>query len=95
VAMETGQIVIIKSDLNDLITAIRLSKATFSKVKQNLFFALFYNTLGIPIAAGALAGLGITLRPEFAGLAMALSSVSVITSSLLLKGFKNQAARIA
>lgn len=88
VALETGQIVIIKNNLLDIITAIRLSKATFSKVKQNLFFALFYNTLGIPIAAGALAGLGITLRPEFAGLAMALSSVSVVTSSLLLKGFK-------
>lgn len=88
VALETGQIVIIKNNLLDLITAIRLSKATFTKVKQNLFFALFYNTLGIPIAAGALAGIGLTLRPEFAGLAMALSSVSVITSSLLLKNFK-------
>lgn len=90
VALETGQIVIIKNNLLDLITAIRLSKATFSKVKQNLFFALFYNTLGIPIAAGVLSGIGITLRPEFAGLAMALSSVSVVTSSLLLKNFRKK-----
>jgi len=88
VALETGQIVIIKNNLLDLITAIRLSKATFSKVKQNLFFALFYNTLGIPIAAGIFAGIGLSLRPELAGLAMALSSVSVVTSSLLLKNFK-------
>ena len=88
VALEAGQIVIIKNNLLDLITAIKLSRATFGKVKQNLFFALFYNTLGIPIAAGVLSGIGIVLRPEFAGLAMALSSVSVITSSLLLKGFK-------
>lgn len=90
VALETGQIVIIKNNLLDLITAIRLSKATFNKVKQNLFFALFYNTLGIPIAAGVLSGIGIILRPEFAGLAMALSSVSVVTSSLLLKNFKTE-----
>lgn len=89
VALETGQIVIIKNNLMDIMTAIRLSRATFQKVKQNLFFALFYNTLGIPIAAGVLAGLGVTLRPEFAGLAMALSSVSVVTSSLLLKNFKS------
>lgn len=89
IAMETGQIVIIKNNLSSLITAIELSKATFKKVKQNLFFALFYNTLGIPIAAGVFAGFGLSLKPEFAGLAMALSSVSVITSSILLKNFKS------
>ncbi|MEI6039760.1 MAG: heavy metal translocating P-type ATPase [Candidatus Berkelbacteria bacterium] len=88
VALENGQIVIIKNDLINIITAIELSRKTFSKVKQNLFFALFYNTLGIPIAAGAFAGLGLVLRPEFAGLAMALSSISVVTSSILLKSFK-------
>lgn len=88
IALETGQIIIIKNDLISLITAIELSRKTFSKVKQNLFFALFYNTLGIPIAAGVFAGIGLVLRPEFAGLAMALSSVSVVTSSIFLKSFK-------
>ena len=88
VALETGQIIIIKNDLMNIITAIELSKKTFSKVKQNLFFALFYNVLGIPIAAGVFVGIGLVLRPEFAGLAMALSSVSVVTNSLLLKYFK-------
>ncbi len=90
VAMETGGIVIIKNDLRDVINAIRLSKKTMGKIKQNLFFALFYNIIGIPIAARALIGVGIVLRPELAGLAMALSSVSVVTNSLLLKGFHPQ-----
>ncbi|MEK7607153.1 MAG: heavy metal translocating P-type ATPase [Patescibacteria group bacterium] len=87
VAIESAGIVIIKDDLRDVVSAIRLSKETMVKVKQNLFFSLFYNVAGIPIAARALAGFGIILRPELAGLAMALSSVSVITNSLLLKGF--------
>ncbi len=87
VAMETGGIVIIKSDLRDVVNAISLSKKTMGKVRQNLFFALFYNVIGIPIAARALIGIGIVLRPELAGLAMAFSSVSVVTNSLLLKGF--------
>jgi len=88
VAIETGNIVLLKNDLLDLVTAIRLSKATFNKIKQNLFFAMIYNILGIPIAAGLFSSYGLTLRPELAGLAMALSSVSVVTNSLLLKGFK-------
>ncbi|MBI4268325.1 copper-translocating P-type ATPase [Candidatus Uhrbacteria bacterium] len=87
VAMETGGIVIVKNDLRDVITAIQLSKETLSKIRQNLFFALFYNIIGIPIAARLFAGLGIILRPELAGLAMAFSSVSVVTNSLLLRGF--------
>ncbi|MSR85615.1 copper-translocating P-type ATPase [Candidatus Uhrbacteria bacterium] len=90
IAMETGGIVIIKNDLRDVMNAIRLSKKTMSKIRQNLFFALFYNIIGIPIAARALIGVGIVLRPELAGLAMALSSVSVVTNSLLLKGFHPQ-----
>jgi Cu+-exporting ATPase len=85
VAMETGGIIIMKNDLNDVMNAIMLSKETVGKIKQNLFFSLFYNVLGIPIAAGALISFGIILKPEFAGLAMALSSVSVVTNSLLLK----------
>lgn len=79
VAIETGGIVLIKDDLRDVFKAIRLSKMTMSKIKQNMFWALFYNSVGIPIAAFGL------LRAEFAGLAMALSSVSVVLNSLLLK----------
>ncbi len=88
VAMEAGGIVIMKNDLRDVVHAITLSKKTMAKVRQNLFFALFYNIAGIPIAARAFIGLGIVLRPELAGLAMALSSVSVVMNSLLLKGFR-------
>lgn len=88
VAMETGGIVIIKNNLNDVLTAIDLSKETMSKVKQNLFFALFYNVIGIPIAARIFSGFGLVLKPELAGLAMALSSISVVSNSLLLKNFK-------
>src|SRR3989337_4503156 len=74
VAMETGGIVIIKNDLRDVVHAIDLSKETMWKIKQNMFFALFYNVLGIPIAARLFVGIGLVLKPELAGLAMALSS---------------------
>lgn len=88
VAMETGGIVIMKNDLRDVATAIKLSRSTMGKIKQNMFFALFYNVIGIPIAARVFVGFGLILRPELAGLAMALSSVSVVLNSLLLRGFK-------
>lgn len=88
VAMETGGIVIIKNDLRDVVSAIELSKETLSKIKQNMFFALFYNVVGIPIAARVFIGLGLVLKPELAGFAMALSSISVVSNSLLLKQFK-------
>jgi len=88
VAMETGGIVIIKNDLRDVLTAISLSRDTMGKIKQNMFFALFYNVIGIPIAARLFAGFGLVLRPELAGLAMAFSSISVVSNSLLLKYFK-------
>lgn len=87
IAMETGGIVLVKNDLRDVVTAIRLSKATVGKIKQNMFFAIVFNVIGIPIAARAFIDWGIVLRPELAGLAMAFSSVSVVTNSLLLKGF--------
>jgi len=74
--------------LRDVLTAIQLSKETMSKIKQNMFFALFYNVMGIPIATRVLVGLGIVLKPELAGLAMALSSVSVVSNSLFLRSFK-------
>ncbi|MBW4055215.1 MAG: heavy metal translocating P-type ATPase, partial [Proteobacteria bacterium] len=85
VAKETGDIVLMRSDLMDAVRAIAIGRATLTKIKQNLFWALCYNILGIPIAAGLLAGHGMYLKPEYAGLAMAFSSVSVVLNSLLLK----------
>lgn len=88
VAMETGGIVIIKNDLRDVLTAVELSRETMSKIKQNMFFALFYNVIGIPIAARVFITFGLVLKPELAGLAMAFSSVSVVTNSLFLSRFR-------
>jgi len=88
VAMEAGGIVIMKDDLNDVVTAFQLSKETMSKIKQNMFFALFYNIIGIPIAARVFMKFGLVLKPELAGLAMAFSSISVVGNSLLLRYFK-------
>jgi Cu+-exporting ATPase len=79
IAIEAGGIVLIKDDLRDVVKAIRLSRLTMVKIKQNMFWALFYNSIGIPIAAAGL------LKAVFAGLAMAFSSVSVVSNSLLLK----------
>jgi Cu+-exporting ATPase len=117
VAIETGEIILVKDDLRDVVTAIQLSRKTIHKIWQNLFWAFFYNVVAIPVAAGAhllitQAGFGRaagwvlairaqfggagqvfynlsqgTLRPEIAGFAMAFSSVSVVTNSLLLKRF--------
>jgi Cu+-exporting ATPase len=87
--METGGVVLMKNDLNDVVTAFELARQTMGKIRQNMFFALFYNVIGIPIAARALYPLfGLLLQPELAGLAMALSSVSVVTNSLLLRLFQ-------
>lgn len=88
VAMETGGIVIIKNDLRDVLAAIDLSKQTMDKIKQNMFFALLYNVIGIPIAARVFVSFGLVLKPELAGLAMAFSSISVVSNSLLLKNFR-------
>ena len=84
VAIESGGIVLVQNDLMGVVRALDISKKTFNRIKLNLFWALIYNTIGIPIAAGLFMGLGLTLSPELAGLAMAFSSVSVVTSSLLL-----------
>lgn len=89
VAKETGDLILVNSDLFDIERCIKLGKQTLRKIKQNLFWAFFYNLLGIPLAAGLFYPLfGLYLKPEFAGLAMAFSSVSVVTNSLLLRRMK-------
>ena len=88
VAIEAGGIIIMRDDLNDVVTALQLSRETMGKIKQNLFFALFYNVIGIPIAARVFISFGLVLKPELAGLAMAFSSISVVGNSLLLRYFR-------
>ena len=89
VAMETGDIVLVKNDLRDVVTSIQLSRATMSKIKQGLFWAFAYNTALIPIAAGILFPFfGVLLDPVFGAAAMAFSSVSVVTNASLLRRFK-------
>lgn len=86
VAMETGNIVLMKDDPRDVARAIRLSRLTMKKIRSNMFWSLFYNVISIPVAAGVLyMSTGWLLNPMIAGAAMALSSVSVVTNSLLLK----------
>lgn len=89
VAIETGDIILVKDDLRDVVTAIDLSSYTMRKIKQNLFWAFFYNTVGLPVAAGVLFPFfGFLLNPAIAGAAMAFSSVSVVSNTLLMKRYK-------
>jgi Cu2+-exporting ATPase len=86
VAIETAEVVLMRSDPLDVLAAIRLSKATVRKMKQNLFWAAIYNVIAIPIAAGILYPLGILLNPAIGALAMSASSITVATNAVLLKG---------
>ena len=87
VAMESAGVTLIKGDLRGIARAAVLSRATMRNIRQNLTFAFGYNALGIPIAAGVLyPAFGMLLSPVFAGAAMALSSVSVVTNALRLRG---------
>jgi Cu+-exporting ATPase len=95
VAIESGEIVLIRDDLMDTVAAIELSRKVMSRIEQNIFWAFAYNVALIPVAAGALyPTFGITFRPELAGLAMALSSVTVVTLSLMLKRYIPEGRRL-
>ena len=88
IAIEAADVVLMRSDPLDVVSAIRLSHATMRNIKQNLFWALFYNSIGIPIAAGVLAGIGIVLNPMIAAAAMSASSVCVVGNALRLRRWK-------
>ncbi len=95
VAIESADVVLMKSDLRDAVTAIRLSRAVIRNIKQNLFWAFFYNAIGIPLAAGVFyAALKWQLNPMFAAAAMSLSSVTVVSNALRLRFFKGAAGPI-
>ena len=86
IAIEAGDIVLMKSDLLDVPAAIRLSRLTITNIKENLFWAFLYNSIGLPLAAGVLYPInGLLLNPMFGGLAMSLSSVCVVSNALRLK----------
>ena len=90
VSKETGDIILIKDDIRDVVVALEVAKATMRKVKQNLFWAFIYNVLGIPLGAGLFYPfIALIISPELAGLLMAVSSVTVTLNTLLLKGFKS------
>ena len=88
VALDAADVVLMKSRLSDVPAAIRLSRATLRNIHQNLFWAFFYNTLGIPLAAGVFVPLGLTLNPMFGAAAMSLSSFCVVSNALRLNLFK-------
>jgi Cu+-exporting ATPase len=91
VAKEAGDLVLVRGDLRDLPRAVRLGRATIAKVRENLFLAFAYNVAAIPLAAGALwPHFRILLRPEVAGLAMALSSISVVLNATRLRGIERR-----
>ena len=88
VAIESADMVLVRNDLMDVAAAIQLSRSTMRNIKQNLFWALFYNVICIPVAAGALNPFGITLTPDIAAAAMSMSSIFVVTNALRLRAWK-------
>ena len=90
IALSSADIVLMHSDLADVSAALDLSRATMRNIKQNLFWALFYNAICIPVAAGAFAWAGFSLNPMIAAAAMSVSSVCVVTNALRLRGWKSQ-----
>ena len=84
-AIETGDVVLVTGDPLAIVGAIRLARATVGKIRQNIFFSLFYNIVSIPIAAGVFSAWGVVFRPELAGLIMAMSSIAIVINSLTLK----------
>ena len=96
VAIESADIVLMKSDLLDAVAAIELSRAVIRNIKENLFWAFFYNSIGIPLAAGVFYPLlGWQLNPMFAAAAMSLSSVCVVSNALRLRFFKSKFKSVA
>ena len=93
VAIDAADVVLMKSRLSDVPAAIRLSRATLRNIHQNLFWAFFYNTIGIPLAAGVFIPLGLTLNPMFGAAAMSLSSFCVVSNALRLNLFDLRNAR--
>lgn len=94
IAIESADIVLMKNDLMDTVTAIKLSRAVMRNIRQNLFWAFFYNSIGIPVAAGVFyLSWGLTLNPMLAAAAMSLSSISVVTNALRLRFFKTDGAQ--
>ncbi len=93
VAIESASVVLTKQTLMDLLDGIRLSKATYKVILQNLFWALFYNVILIPVAAGCYASFGITMKPAFGAAAMSISSIFVVTNALRLNFFKGSKAK--
>lgn len=94
IALESADVVLVKNDLADVVGCIKLSRAVIKNIKQNLFWAFFYNVIGIPIAAGVLFPLGIKLSPMIGAAAMSLSSVCVVSNALRLKLFKVKQEKI-